>query len=139
MTTTPTAIDPGTAMALIMAGAVGADAAGILAPYAVILIAAVTGSGWALSRRKPTARISAIWFVSLMVMSTTLVTAGLAQLAARMYPSLETQWTLAPIALVVSGIGDDWPAVGQWLINLLGSVIQRRAQVTQSTTDEDHK
>ncbi|WP_377780604.1 hypothetical protein [Comamonas odontotermitis] len=33
---------------------------------------------------------------------------------------------LAPIALVVGGVGDDWPKLGRWFFGWIGRLLERR-------------
>jgi len=35
-------------------------------------------------------------------------------------------WLLAPIALIVGCVGDDWPKVGRWVFTRVGRLFERR-------------
>jgi hypothetical protein len=39
----------------------------------------------------------------------------------------ESKWLLGPVAVVIAGIGHDWPAVGRWGLDVLRSIIDRWA------------
>lgn len=93
----------------------GPALAGIIGPYAVILISCTVGAGWALGRRDPAARLSAAWYFLRLNATAVVVTVSLAQLAGRWLGDDDHSWLLAPIALIVGGVGDDWPSLGRWL------------------------
>lgn len=62
-----------------------------------------------------------------------LVTVGLAFAAKETFAlTTDINWLLAPIGLLVGGVGDDWPKVGKWIINRLGRLIDRRIETQQT-------
>lgn len=105
----------------------GPALAGVIGPYAVILIASTVGAAWALGRRDPSARLGAAWYFLRLNATALLVTAGLATLAGKWLGFDETNWMLAPIALLVGGVGDDWPKLGRWIFERVGRVLERKA------------
>lgn len=120
-------LDP-VSVAIAVAGLLfGPALAGVIGPYAVIIMACTVGAGWALGRRDPAARLSAAWYFLRLNATAVIVTVSLAQLAGRWIGSDDHSWLLAPIALIVGGVGDDWPHVGQWLLQRAGSILERRA------------
>lgn len=120
-------LDP-VSVAIALAGVLfGPALAGVIGPYAVILISCTVGAGWALGRRDPAARLSAAWYFLRLNATAVVVTVGLAQLAGRWLGGDDHSWLLAPIALIVGGVGDDWPGVGRWLLQHAGRILERRA------------
>ena len=105
----------------------GPALAGVIGPYAVIIISATVGAAWALGRRDPAARLSAAWYFLRLNATAAVVTVSLAKLAGLWLGLEDHSWLLAPVALVVGGVGDDWPALGKWLVAMAGRVFERRA------------
>lgn len=105
----------------------GPPLAGVIGPYAVILIASTVGAAWALGRRDPGARLGAAWYFLRLNATAVLITVGLASVAGRWLGHDDTTWMLAPIALLVGGVGDDWPRLGRWLFERAGRMLERRA------------
>ena len=104
----------------------GPALAGVIGPYAVIIISATVGAAWALGRRDPAARLSAAWYFLRLNATAAVVTVSLAKLAGLWLGMEDHSWLLAPVALVVGGVGDDWPAVGKWLVAMAGRIFERR-------------
>ena len=105
----------------------GPALAGVIGPYAVIIIASTVGAAWALGRREEGAKLGAVWYFLRLNATVALVTVSLAQLASRWVGGDNNYWLLAPIALLVGGVGDDWPRVGRWVLTRAGRVLERRA------------
>ena len=122
----PQQLDP-VSVGIALAGVIfGPVLAGIIGPYAVIIISATVGAAWALGRRDKAARLGAAWYFLRLNATAVLVTVGLANLAARWLGVSDHTWLLAPIALIVGGVGDDWPRVGRWLLVRAGRLFERR-------------
>jgi hypothetical protein len=102
----------------------------VLAPYIVIIVGALLGTGWGLKRRTPEARPGAWAFVALML-GTALVFTMPAALWLQRYLPGSYQWLLAPLAALIACVGDDWPGVGSWAAGLAGRFIARRTGDTQ--------
>jgi hypothetical protein len=116
-----------TNVAIAMASVLfGPALAGVIGPYAVILIASTVGAAWALGRRDPLARLGAAGYFLRLNATALLITVGLSTLAGNWLGFAETNWMLAPIALFVGGVGDDWPKIGRWVIERLGRILERR-------------
>lgn len=104
----------------------GPQLAAIIGPYAVILIAATVGAAWSLGGRAPTSRGSAVRYFALLNATALLVTVQAANALALWFGMQNTTWMLAPIALVIGGVGDAWPRIGQWIVARMGRLIERR-------------
>lgn len=123
----PTPLEP-VSVAVALAGVIfGPALASLIGPYAVIIISATVGAAWALGRRDPAARLGAVWYFLRLNATAVIVTVGLATLAGRWLGINDHSWLLAPIALFVGGVGDDWPKVGQWILLRAARVLERKA------------
>lgn len=99
----------------------------LIGPYAVIILAASTGAAWSLGMRPPGTRTSAIWYLMKLNLTAVLLVVGLAQLVLYTWPDFAgLKWMLAPIALVVGGVGDHWPTIGRWVLLRLARLVERR-------------
>lgn len=135
-------VDAAIALLLLV---VSPEAARVVGPYAVIILAAVTGAAWSLGRREPkpwiidhNGRTSSLIFLFKIILTAVLVTVGLAFMAKEAFKlSADVNWLLAPIGLLVGGVGDDWPKVGKWIINRLGRLIDRRIETPDPRGDSD--
>lgn len=114
-------LDP-VSVATTVAGALMSPVlAEMVGPYAVIILAATTGAGWSLSRRESTSLGSGFAYFLKLIATAVLLTVGLATLVTKAWPSFDgLNWMLAPIGLLVGGIGDDWPKVGRWFLERIG-------------------
>ena len=122
-----TKIDPISASTAFAAVLVGPELAHIVGPYAVILLASTTGAAWALGRTAPmSSRVSAILFFLRLNLMALLLTVPLAHGASAAFEFNEANWLLAPIALGIGAIGNDWPAIGKWFVTRLGRIFERR-------------
>lgn len=123
MNQTPS-LDPVAVAVVLLAYVFSRELAAVIAPYAVIIIASFTGAGWALSRRDPTLRGNSFAFFGRLIGTAIFITASLASISHHYFGVQDPQLLFAPIALIVGGIGDDWPNVGRWALGLLGRVVE---------------
>lgn len=119
-------LEPVAALVAVLSLLLGPVLAGIVGPYAVIMIACTTGAAWSLGRRDPMARTGAVMFFLKMIVTALLITVPLAELAAHYITPSMGRWLLVPIAIMIGGIGDDWPAVGRFILERLGRLIDRK-------------
>lgn len=125
----PTPLDPVALFSSIAALVVGPTLAPVIGAYAVILLAATVGAGWSLSRRDPDAKKTSVLLFLLLVDGTALfLTAGLAEVVRAWLGWETTPWLLAPIALGIGLIGDEWPAVGRSVAAFIGNQLGRWAE-----------
>jgi len=92
------------------------EAAKIVGPYAVIILSAALGASWSLGRKPPLERNAGAFAFFLKIIGTAcLVTVGLAELAKHYFKlDIDITWLLAPIGLLIGGVGDDWPKLVNW-------------------------
>ena len=113
-------LDP-THVAVTIASAVLAPAlADVVGPYVIIFIASTIGASWALGRQATMSRLKALLFFLRINFTAAIVTSSIASALAKQmgYASGtgEGLWLIAPIALVIGGVGDDWPALIHWVL-----------------------
>jgi hypothetical protein len=87
------------------------DVAAVIGPYMTIIIASSVGGSFALKRRDRTSRAAAMLYFGRVVGLAILLTVGAAFVLNLYYPQLAPRTTIAPIALLIGFIGDDWPAL----------------------------
>ena len=113
-------LDP-THVAITVASAVLAPAlAEIVGPYVIIFIASTIGASWALGRQATMTRLKALLFFLRINFTAAIVTSSIASALAKQlgYASGtgDGLWLIAPVALVIGGVGDDWPALIHWVL-----------------------
>jgi len=90
--------------------------------YAVIVLSALAGSLWALSRVPSGSRAAGALLILRLVLTAVVLTSGLAWLLEQQY-SWPAHQVLAPLAFVIGALGDRWPA----LVESLADRLLRRA------------
>lgn len=113
-------LDP-THVAVTIASAVLAPAlAEVVGPYAIIFVASSIGASWALGRQATMSRLKALLFFLRINATAAIITVFLADFLAKQLGYIsgsgEDLWLIAPIALVIGGVGDDWPTLIQWVV-----------------------
>lgn len=122
-----TKIDPITAATALASVLFGPELAHYIGPYAVILLGSTTGAAWALGRAEPMSRrLQALWFFMRLNMMALLLTVPLAIGATWAFELEDSNWLLVPIALFIGALGNDWPAVGRWVLTRVGRLFERR-------------
>jgi len=134
---TQSSLNPVDSTVALLLLVVSPEAARIVGPYAVIILAATTGAAWSLGRREPEERRgSAAWFFGKIILTAVLVTVGLAYATKEVFSlTMDINWLLAPVGLLVGGVGEDWPKVGKWVANRLGRLIDRRIETVNGDQD----
>ena len=107
-------LEPVNVAVAIFAALLSPALADVLGPYAVILIASTVGAGWALGRRDPSARLGAFAYFLRLNTTALIVTVGLTKLVGSWLGHEDPTWMLGPVALLIGGVGDDWPRLVQW-------------------------
>ena len=113
-------LDP-THVAVTIASAVLAPAlAEVVGPYAIIFVASSIGASWALGRQATMTRLKALLFFLRINSTAAIVTVFIADFLSKQLGYIsgsgEGLWLIAPIALVIGGVGDDWPTLIQWVV-----------------------
>ena len=113
-------LDP-THVAVTVASAVLAPAlAEVVGLYAMIFVASTIGASWALGRQATMTRLKALLFFLRINSTAAIVTVFIADFLAKQlgYASGtgEGLWLIAPSALMIGGVGDDWPTLIHWVL-----------------------
>ena len=104
-------LDP-VSVAIALASVIfGPALAAVIGPYAVIIVSATVGAAWALGRRETDKKSNAVAYFALINGTAVLVTVGISNLVGRWLGHADANWLLAPVAMVIGGVGHDWPAV----------------------------
>ena len=104
-------LDPVSVAVVLASTLFGPQLAAIIGPYAVILLGATVGAAWALGRRETDKKSNAVAYFALINGTAVLVTVGISNLVGRWMGHADANWLLAPVAMVIGGVGHDWPAV----------------------------
>ncbi|MGJ7533960.1 MULTISPECIES: hypothetical protein [unclassified Variovorax] len=104
---------------LIAATVFSREAAEVIGPYLVIVVASAIGASFALARREKSTRGRALWFFTRVVGLAVILTVGAAAAVNVFRPDLAPRVLLAPIALLIGFIGDGWPRLLAKAVQLL--------------------
>ena len=103
------------ALALIISPA----AAAAIGPYTAIMLASTAGAAWSIGRRAPEKRAPALWYF-FKLNTTAFVAAGGIAFGIERWVGADTRvWTVAPIALIIGAVGDDWDKVLTKIFNVV--------------------
>lgn len=102
-------------MTALFAVIFGPDLAVFAGPYVVIIIGANVGAAWSLGRRPVTSRGGAFKHFLLMSSTAIIFTVPLAEWIGMKLGSQDARWLFAPIAMLIGGVGGDWPRLLRWL------------------------
>lgn len=103
----------------LLALAFSRELAAVVAPYAVILLGALLGTGWGLKRRAPAGGRLGAWTFVVLMLGTALVFTMPAAVWLQQWLPGSYQWILAPLAATIAAVGEDWPNVGTWAAGML--------------------
>lgn len=123
MTPPPPPIDIVTVAIALATLLFGPTVAELVGPYSVIVLGAALGGAWSASRREAGSRTSTVGHMLLMIGLALLITVPLAFLGSQYLP-VDPKWLLGPVAVVIAGIGPDWPKVGAWLIGQVRGLLE---------------
>lgn len=99
------------ALATLIAGVVySPDVAAVVGPYIVVIAASVTGAAFSLKRREKTSRLAAFRYF-LTVAGVAVFVTGLISWAVGSYYGVSERFLIAPVALAVGAVGNDWGSV----------------------------
>lgn len=96
-------------LGVFIAGRVYApDVAAVIGPYFVLVLAAVIGASFAVARREQTTRLGAMWYFMRVAGVAVMLTGVAINALTNWNPDLTERVLIAPVALVIGSIGDDW-------------------------------
>ena len=131
-------LDPTAALTVVLAAIFGSELSQVVGPYAVIILAATTGAGWGLGRCGPMTRWQGAWYFLKLNLTALLVTVPIASGVQRLLGWNDANWLLVPVGLLVGGVGDSWPKVGEWFVNWLGRLIEKRSGTDHTNRPRDY-
>lgn len=120
----PPPIDIVTVAIAIATAMFGQEMAYIVGPYTVIVLGAALGGAWSASRREQGAGGGTLKHMVLVIGWALLITVPLAYLGEKHF-GLEAKWLFGPVAVVIAGIGHDWPRVMGWGLGQARALIER--------------
>ena len=130
-------LDPTTAVTVLTATVFGPQLSTVIGPYAVIILAATTGAGWGLGRCPPMSRWQGFWYFLKLNCTALLVTVPIASGVQFTLGWQDANWLLVPVGLLVGGVGNSWPKVGEWFVGWLGRLLEKRTGTAQPPANRD--
>lgn len=104
-------------LGVVIAGLVYAPSvASVIGPYITIVLAAVIGASFAVSRHPRTSRLAAAWYFLRVGGLAMMLTGAIASWAGSYYEGWTERALIAPVALLIGSIGDDFPALARWAL-----------------------
>ncbi|AXY83378.1 hypothetical protein [Acidovorax phage ACPWH] len=119
-------LDPAAASTALFALIFGSELSAIIGPYAVIILAASCGAAWGLGRCGPMTKPEGAWYFLKLNLTALLVTVPISSGVQYLLGWQEANWLLVPVGLLVGGVGNSWPKVGEWFVSWLGRLLERR-------------
>ena len=92
--------------------------------YAVIIVSALAGSLWALSRMPSSSRTDGALLIFRLVLTAVVLTSGAAFLLQAHY-DWPAHHLLAPVAFVIGAFGDRWPRLFEVIFNRMTAAIEQ--------------
>ena len=124
MNAAPPPIDIVSVMVALASLIFGHDLALIVGPYAVIMIGASLGSGLSAARMEPGQGMATGLHMLTYITFALITTVPAAYLLERQF-GFESKWLLGPVAVLIAGIGQDWPNLVRWAIEQARGFIER--------------
>lgn len=119
-------LDPVAVAISIFTAFVGPSLAEVIGPYAVVVLSAAIGAGWALERGEHRPWHGTSLFIARICGTAVMATWMVSRLMAAYLPfGLEPVTLMGPIAFAIGAIGDDWQRIGQWLAGHVRERINR--------------
>lgn len=108
---------------VVMATAiVGPYAAEVVGIYLLIVFAALTGAAWSMGRHTFNKRWSAVFYFLRIVCIAVLLTVGITKIMVAYMDSVEADWLVAPVALIIVLIGDEWNRIFYWCFEAVSKI-----------------
>lgn len=94
---------------------ISAAVADTIGVYAVIVVCAAIGAGWALGDREQSTRLSAIWYYTRVTVTSAMLTVVISSYAAKWLGLESERLLLILVAFGLGLIGDNWIKVRNWV------------------------
>ena len=102
-----------------------ASIAEVIGPYLLIVFAAVTGACWSLGKRESKGGWHAFFYFIRIVFTAILLTSVIAHLVTRYFNVSDVDLLIAPVALVIGVVGDDWLKAFSWLLDVIKKAVNK--------------
>lgn len=119
-------LEPVKVATVIVSSLFGPTVAHVVGPYSVIILAASLGAAWSLGSKDTLSAASAFWFFIRINLTAILITVFIATYVGKKIGIEDATWLLAPIALVIGGIGDKWGTLFIWLVDSVKNFINKK-------------
>lgn len=100
--------------------------ASVIGPYLLIVFAAATGACWSLGRRESKGGWSALFYFIRVVATAVILTSVIAQLLTTYFKLADANLWIAPVALIIGVVGDDWLRVFRWFLDVIKRVANNK-------------
>lgn len=127
----PPSLDFAAAVTAAFAFIFGPAMAAYVGPYTVIIIGAVVGATWSLGRRPVTTKPEAIRYFLLIVFTALICTVPISEWVGAYMGIEDTRRIFAIVAMLIGGIGGDWPKIVQFFGRRAFRLIERRIGVDE--------
>lgn len=115
MQNAPPSLDPVAVLVVLLSPLFGPAMAGVVGPYAVILLGAIGGAVYSASGRPgEIGRIGIIAYMFVMVLLSVGLTVTASEIAASRIHVAEPRYLFFPMSMLISGIGWRWPSLVRW-------------------------
>lgn len=104
----------------------GQSMAGVIGPYLLIILAASTGAAWSLGRCKLQSKTQALFYFTRIVCTAILLTVAISKVTASFMSNIQEEWLIAPVALIIGLIGDDWHKIGTWMLQVIKKLVDQK-------------
>lgn len=94
-------------------------------PYLTIIFAATTGASWSVKRKENLTKVGAVLYIIRLVCTALVLTIAATKVTVHYLPDLQEDWVIAPIALLIGVVGDDWVKAYDWMV----SIVKRFANI----------
>lgn len=92
------------------------EVAAVVGPYIIIILASVVGASFAVKRREKTTRLAAVGYFLRVSGLAVILTVSAASVASSYYDNLTERVLIAPVALFIGAVGDDFPQLAKWFL-----------------------
>lgn len=118
-------LDPTTVLIAIFSTIMAPQIAEIVGPYTIIVIASTTGAAWSLGDKPTLTKLQSLRFFIKINMVAILITVFISYLIGNYINMADRQWLLAPVALLIGLLGNEWGKINGWLLAKVKSYVHQ--------------
>lgn len=105
--------------AIFAASLFDSNVAEVMSPYLLIIFAAVTGASWSLIKRESQGKWNSFFYFMRIAFTAILLTTLIATLISNYVSIVNAELLIAPVALLIGVVGDDWIKAFTWILNVV--------------------